>query len=557
MSSTKKRKLQPDDDASDEIEVQTDEDLALECTLLYLQRYFKPYDTVGIGTSPSFPAQTLIASIRSVLDDYNLVTTQDGVQKDAIIMFCGEKGAHNWGKEKVDHLVRKGGLILLVVLTIHQENVENVYLSTNDWHGVDTQPCNQYTVFCFRRNGATCVNNRPMGPVMLDRLLNLDRETTVTTSSTATSAATSTSTATSTTNLPRETEILNMITVSLNAKEREEGLIDQTSHSKIVESMEEHGMCIIEGLFQATSLDTWGKNVNEDVTQIVKALQDNHNIDILDPKQAEALSTNFVEISTRDQNRFDVRKGDNLSRLNQHFDNVHDKCHEISRYHPSLLNIVKDLFNPMSPHYDGNWGKYNFEGNGIGSIPEPIVSPIGCVVSDPGATSQKIHADTPHLLENLHMPSHYINCFLPIVKDPTDLTVGQTAFFIGTHKLDASADVIRSIQTSNGQNVDELKSRLIRPHLNTGDFLLFDTVRHFCCALSNEDFITHFSCVVFFFFFLQRIFHFGLPNTSSSTRRCILYINFTQHWFARQRTDKNWGKISCFEPALGKNVETE
>ena len=64
------------------------------------------------------------------------------------------------------------------------------------------------------------------------------------------------------------------------------------------------------------------------------------------------------------------------------------------------------------------------------------ISNGGAVVSEPGALSQKIHADTPHLFEDIHCAPHYINLFLPVVEKPSDTKVGQTGFFVGTHKLE-------------------------------------------------------------------------------------------------------------------------
>ena len=173
--------------------------------------------------------------------------------------------------------------------------------------------------------------------------------------------------------------------------------------------------------------------------------------------------------------------------------------------------------------WKGNWGKYNFEGGGVGSVPEPAISNIGAVVSVPGSNVQKIHADTPHLFEDAHLCPHYVNCFLPVVVDPTDLSVGQTGFILGTHRLEVAESIVNEIETTPKDSSvtpysDILETRLCRPHVQTGDCILFDT----------------------------RIWHFGMANNSASTRRAVLYINYTQHWFARQRTDKNWGKQSVF-----------
>ena len=600
--STKRQKTTP---------ATSQEDILLQHIHLLLQNhtYFKPTDTIGlIVANNSFFPKTVLTSIQSQLNlHHNISASQKSNQYDACLCLGN---ATKSNRQQLEHTVRRGGLILLIVPTLQKNSVASQFLNSttaagnntdtvsrsSDWNSVNMNNIynanyyaagEKYTIFCFRHNTLCIVNNRSMGPVVLDRQLNLDTTSTTTTTTTA-AAATTTSATTCTTNNNTEINNLNKITVSLNLQERLNGSIDSISHRQIIQVMQEHGVCVIEGLFKKTSNDIkkkWGQGVKKDMDDIIQALQTNHNINLMDHKQADKLASNFVEISTREYLRFDVRLGTRLNVLNENADNVNDttaiqqkekedqqdssssssssaaptrttlssssssfstaptttsnsttsttsttttptkttttinQSKELSRRHPSILNIVKDLFNPTSNHKDGNWGKYNFQGGGIGSVPEPIVSPIGCVVSDPGARAQQIHADTPHLFENIHMNPHYINCFLPIVDNHQDLSVGQTGFFIGTHVLKTSADVVRSIQSSDGQNVSKLKSRLVRPHLRTGDCLLFDT----------------------------RTFHFGLPNDSQNTRRCILYINFTQHWFARQRTDKNWGKVSCFE----------
>jgi hypothetical protein len=64
-----------------------------------------------------------------------------------------------------------------------------------------------------------------------------------------------------------------------------------------------------------------------------------------------------------------------------------------------------------------------------------------------------------------------------------DLSIGQTAFVVGSHTLEVSERVMTA---SDG--LAQLKTRLVRPHLSAGDALLFDC----------------------------RILHFGLANQSST-----------------------------------------
>ena len=89
-------------------------------------------------------------------------------------------------------------------------------------------------------------------------------------------------------------------------------------------------------------------------------------------------------------------------------------------------------------------------------------------------------------------------------------SVGQTAFVIGSHELPVSAQLM----TTEGGDV-ELATRLVRPHLRTGDVLLFDC----------------------------RVLHFGLANRSpgggrpGGVQRPMVYVNYHQPWFV---DPKNW-----------------
>ena len=89
-------------------------------------------------------------------------------------------------------------------------------------------------------------------------------------------------------------------------------------------------------------------------------------------------------------------------------------------------------------------------------------------------------------------------------------SVGQTAFVIGSHELPVSAQLM----TTEGGDV-ELATRLVRPHLRTGDVLLFDC----------------------------RVLHFGLANRSpgagrpGGVQRPMIYVNYHQPWFV---DPKNW-----------------
>lgn len=235
------------------------------------------------------------------------------------------------------------------------------------------------------------------------------------------------------------------------------------------------------------------------------------------------------------------------------------------RYHPAVLEIIQGLFNPhygdgetifeetttgkdtvnnqsvQQPLYKGNFGRWNFSGSGPDGSPQPLkIGQIGSVISLPGAADQAIHADTPHLFETDDcLPCHYSNLFIlgdcsaSTTKDEcksNDLSVGEfdldgiftgnspiggTAFIHGSHRLSIAARLTaednlvgRSAASAKKEAKDEMYRRIIRPSLQKGDALIFDT----------------------------RCLHFGLSNQSNYNRP-MMYINYTHSWF---HDPKNW-----------------
>jgi hypothetical protein len=220
------------------------------------------------------------------------------------------------------------------------------------------------------------------------------------------------------------------------------------------------------------------------------------------------------------------------------------------RFNPFVLDIVRKLQNPHikedsqdgpsnQPIYKGNFGRWNFSGSGPNGSPQPIrVGQIGSVISLPGAADQCIHADTAHIFETQDcLPCHYANLFI-LGEDSSNYVnknenedadgnfngenlIGGTAFVAGSHQLSVTARMTADSGISaagdkeNSQN--ELHMRTIRPSLQLGDAIIFDT----------------------------RTLHFGLANrtsTSGSTampglRRPLLYVNLTHSWFF---DPKNW-----------------
>ena len=229
------------------------------------------------------------------------------------------------------------------------------------------------------------------------------------------------------------------------------------------------------------------------------------------------------------------------------------------RYNPFVLEIIRKLQNPHAldsgregldsqPLYKGNFGRWNFSGSGPNGSPQPVrVGQIGSVISLPGAADQCVHADTPHICELYDcLPCHYANLFIfgedqskdQSTSDGTcnvdcdgnftgDNLIGGTAFVAGSHRLSVTAGltadhgISASGAAENTQN--EMHMRIIRPSLQLGDAVIFDT----------------------------RTLHFGLANRNRmenkglGLRRPMLYVNMTHAWFF---DPKNWdNKQSIFD----------
>ena len=222
------------------------------------------------------------------------------------------------------------------------------------------------------------------------------------------------------------------------------------------------------------------------------------------------------------------------------------------RYNPFILDIVRKLQNPHikedihkdsnnQPLYKGNFGKWNFSGSGPNGSPQPIrIGQIGSVISLPGAADQCIHADTAHIFETHDcLPCHYANLFI-LGEDADDEAklkeknvdsdnnftgdnlIGGTAFVAGSHRLSMTARLTAdkgiSAAGSEESTQNEMHMRTIRPSLQLGDAIIFDT----------------------------RTLHFGLANRDSNgssssevlgLRRPLLYVNLTHSWFF---DPKNW-----------------
>jgi Phytanoyl-CoA dioxygenase (PhyH) len=341
--------------------------------------------------------------------------------------------------------------------------------------------------------------------------------------------------------LNREFANLDGVVVDLSLVERRLGMFSDASHAKAVSALQNFGMCIIPRLFSTDVIMEWGAAAVSDMNSALKTLR-TRGIDLLKPGEGGPKIENFHELSMREALRCDLRNGRNikvLSARSQSFetkdcaesDEKSVKANSIGlaasdiRHHPALLKILRETLNP--PPSDprdqlGNWGLWNFEGKGPeAGPPDFTVGQVGVVMSLPGCTDQTIHADTAHLYVHIQLPPHYVNLFMPAVAAGSpcaEIEVGQTAFVLGSHQLRVSAHIMNE---EGGQS--ELEKRLVRPHLQAGDCLLFDC----------------------------RILHFGLANQHRTKKdgeeqckddqvdgwRPLLYVNYHQNFF---HDPKNW-----------------
>ena len=353
-----------------------------------------------------------------------------------------------------------------------------------------------------------------------------------------------------TTLIDREYSNLEEVSVMLSVAEREQRAFSDASHGKALGALQKHGICIIPGLFAASTVMEWGDAAVYDMTQALITLR-KRGIDLLKPSDGDPRIENFHELSMREALRCDIRNGSHMRELSRRTildttsviiedndvtvmssgDSQSSGPKESIRHHPALLSVLQEVLNP--PPDDprdqlGNWGLWNFEGKGPEAGPPPFtIGEVGAVMSLPGCADQTIHADTPHLYVHTQLPGHYINLFLPAVSGGSieaDIKVGQTAFVLGSHQLRVSAHIMNE---EGGQ--EALEERLVRPHLQAGDALLFDCrILHFGLAnqYTNEQ-AAESNCNS----------NSGQSEVCTDGWRPLLYINYHQKFF---QDPKNW-----------------
>ena len=356
------------------------------------------------------------------------------------------------------------------------------------------------------------------------------------------------------------------------------GLSDESIRAA-VRSMQTYGFVVLNSIFDPeTQTQPWGEATLNDFTKAAEIIKARDQVDILNPgRDGMNDPLNYREMAMREDLRVDLRDGPAINalrvkeneraykELGLKIDTDEDKGPTILtssqegtvdgsiRFHPSILRISRALFNPHAEEdtngdnsavklYSGNFGRWNFGGAGPDGTPQPLrVGQVGTVLSLPGSGDQAMHADTPHLFEHIDcLPCHYANLFTPgkaqegILDEDGCFTGGThaagTSFIYGSHRLSVTAEMtaedasgvekgsIIFSAASPERNERVMHLRMIRPSLEMGDALIFDT----------------------------RILHMGLGNTSTPNkdaadanegRRPMLYVNLTHSWF---HDPKNW-----------------
>lgn len=139
--------------------------------------------------------------------------------------------------------------------------------------------------------------------------------------------------------------------------------------------------------------------------------------------------------------------------------------------------LADGLWQPLVRRVLGRDARHNFD---------------GAFIALPGAGPQEPHMDGGHLFHTTHgfsldLPVHIVNVFIPLVD--TSMAMGPTEFWPGSHIASAVPFI------------DEMAS--VALEADCGDVIIFD----------------------------YRVFHRGLPNTSPTVPRPVLYQTYSRAWF--------------------------
>lgn len=401
--------------------------------------------------------------------------------------------------------------------------------------------------------------------------------------------------------LDYERRTLESATISQSVDEKVGGYLSEENIENAVKALQHHGFVVIPGLFrhsseQVESIKRYSKAILDDFNTATQILKEKCSVDVFNPGDGND-PVSYREMAMREDFRVDLRDGPLMKEVRKSMEDTDENtlkaigfkvvdggegtmptiiddaktgsegnqrvrdgyCCSL-RYNPFVLDIIRKLQNPQvdnhiqegkQPMFKGNFGRWNFSGNGPNGRPMPVrVGQVGSVISIPSCSDQAIHADTPHIFE-MHdcLPCHYANLFIfgedqdetkeKNTSDNTDLDgnfngqnlIGGTAFVNASHKLSVTAALTADEGISAAGDIEntqnEMHMRIIRPSLQLGDAVIFDTrTLHFGLANRNR-----------------------LENRGEGKRRPLLYINLTHSWFF---DPKNWNnRQSIFEDIGG------
>ena len=244
-------------------------------------------------------------------------------------------------------------------------------------------------------------------------------------------------------NVHNEECLLASVTISLSTEERRRNMLSKESHDRAVDILKRQGMCVIRGLFDSEFIKYLGDQSLQDLQMAIKVLRDQKGIDLERPREGQPIINNFHELSMREALRCDLRNGQHVFQALQSRQESTDGL----QHNPYVLKMLKEVMHQYGVDESGNWGRWNFEGSGPQSGPPDIkAGKIGTIVSMPGCGDQTIHSDTSHIFVHTQLPAHYINMFMiatgiDSTNAGTDLSVGQTAFVLGSHELNISKSI--------------------------------------------------------------------------------------------------------------------
>ena len=115
----------------------------------------------------------------------------------------------------------------------------------------------------------------------------------------------------------------------------------------------------------------------------------------------------------REAYRVDLRNGKFMKNLGSSRADVPQRS-SYFRQNPSILSVLEEVMNPAAKeipqeYISGNWGRWNFGGQGPDAPPPPpIAGELGAVVSLPGCLDQTIHSDTAHLFDHVQVCNGYL-----------------------------------------------------------------------------------------------------------------------------------------------------